>query len=586
MARAEARLGRRRGVLLGLAIALLLVAAVALEITRIRRDLDAGQRILTELDLATVDDQGGLGPLVARAADHLDAADARARRSPVLAALAALPWVGGQIDGLREITGAVSALGERGREAAARIQTELDKGSGPESRIELTQVAAEELAAVRAVVETTDVGNRWLLPPLEQARASLAEELVEANDDLDHGAELVAALEGFLTGPRRYLVLGGNNAEMRSGGIPTTSGVATISNGRIEVGDFTAVVEGIELNEPGVPVPVEYEQVYGFLNGDRGYRTTTATANFPLAARIMADITAWNRHGPVDGIIFVDTVTLSVLLHVIGPVKVGDRLYHGGNVVEELLYRNYLEFPSLAENDARRELQSQVANAVFDGLNNRDYSVTRLAGVLSDLARTRHLLAWSTDPAENELWASVGADGALTRDTLGVVSNALNASKLDYFVSMEVDLDAEITGVEQHLTMTVRLINPVHPETSPYIDGGGIYADPGEYGSYLVVYLPAGATNIRNEDPGFVHAGPDADTFAAGMILRVPEGESREVVVTFSLPLRPDDSLRILPNARLRPTQWTVDGDVILDDTETFEVQLTEDGPRIIREDD
>jgi hypothetical protein len=65
------------------------------------------------------------------------------------------------------------------------------------------------------------------------------------------------------------------------------------------------------------------------------------------------------------------------------------------------------------------------------------------------------------------------------------------------------------------------------------------------------------------------------------MILRVPEGETREVVVTFTLPLRPDDTLTILPTARLVPTFWTV-GNEFAFDHEPFEIRLTDDGPRIL----
>ena len=104
-----------------------------------------------------------------------------------------------------------------------------------------------------------------------------------------------------------------------------------------------------------------------------------------------------------------------------------------------------------------------------------------------------------------------------------------------------------------------------------------VLADPGEVGAYLVAYLPAGANDVVCEDPGIVHAAPDGDTFGVGMILRIPEGQQRTATLTFTLPLRPDDTLRILPSARINPTRWRV-GDVTAEDTQPLEIHLTPAG--------
>jgi len=407
---------------------------------------------------------------------------------------------------------------------------------------------------------------------LRDARRSLGVELDDARRDLDRSASLAAALERFLVGPRRYLILGGNNAEMRAVGIPTTSGIAHIASGAIDVGDFSGATDGIELPEPGVPVPLSYEAIYGWLNGDRGYRTTVATANWPEAARIAADITAANQYGPVDGIIYVDTTTLAVLLSVIGPVEVDGVEYSFDNVLDELLYRNYLRFDTIDDNPERKALQSEIAQAIFDELDRRDYDVLELAGRLSGLARGRHLLAWSEDPDENALWEAFGADGALEPQGIGVVSQDLGASKLDYFVRQSVSIEADDRGDHRRITLQVTLTNPEHPETSPYIDGGGQYAAPGEYGSFLVSYLPGQAFNISSQ-PSFTHHGRDGPAYALGTILRVPEGASRDVEVTFSLPIAVD-VLTVMPSARLYGTVWTVNGEETVDQ-DPFEIDLT-----------
>ena len=568
-------LGRRRTrwLLLAAAVLLIIVGAAVSELLRIRRDLDAGRAELSGIDLSTVDERGGIGAVADRAADRIDAAADRARSSPVLRLLRTIPVVGTQIDAVRDITGAAAELADHGRGAAAAIEEALAAGSGPEGRLTVVRAARAELEQLQDVVDDIDLGaDGWLLPPLHDIRRQVRIEFADARSDLRRNAELAAALEDFLVGPRRYLVLGGNNAEMRAVGIPTTSGIATIADGGIQVSDFTGVVEGIELPEPGVPVPLEYENLYGWLNGDRGYRTTLATANWPVAARISADITAVNSYGPVDGIIYVDSYTLEQMLSVIGPVEVNGTTYDATNVLVEILYRNYLRFGTTEDIPERTALQSQIATTIFDELEHREYPLLQMAGLLSELARGRHLLAWAEDPGENALWEAVGADGRLRRDGIAVISEALNASKLDFFVSVAVEVEAERVGDTRRVTLRITIANSEHPETSPYIDGGGIYADPGEYGSFLLSYLPQSAYDITSE-AGFTHHGRDGPMYVAGTILRVPEAEEREVVVEFSLPAA-EEVLTVIPSARLAPTEWRF-GDTVTNDRQPFTIDLS-----------
>ena len=567
---------RRLWLLLAGAVALLVIGAVSVELRRIQADLDAGNDELTDIDLTTVDERGGLAAVADRAADRLDDAADRARSSPVFRALSIVPGVGGQVDALRDMTRAVAEVGGRGREAAATIDRALDEAAGPEGRVAVARTVHAELARLGAEVADVELeSDGWLVPPLASARRALRIDLADARSDLERSTRLADELVAFLTGPRRYLILGGNNAEMRAVGIPTTSGVAEIAGGAVDVGEFSAATDAIELPEPGVPVPLEFENLYGWLNGDRGYRTTLATPNWPVAAQISADITARNMYGPVDGIIYVDTVALSRLLGVIGAVEVGGATYDEDNVLEELLYRNYLRFATGEDSPERRALQSDIAQAIFDELEVRDYPVLQLAGTLSELARGRHLLAWAADEDENGLWQAFGADGRLRRDGLLVVSQELGASKLDYFVRHVIELRARRADDDSwRVTLAIDLQHFEHGETSPYIDGGGIYAEPGEYGAFLVTYVPGDAFDIDTE-AGFTHHGRDGPMYAAGTILRVPEGTTTTVEVEFSLPAT-HDVLQVIPSTRLQPSVWEWGDGLSRDDAVPFEIVLSD----------
>ena len=117
----------------------------------------------------------------------------------------------------------------------------------------------------------------------------------------------------FLAGPSKYLVLGGNNSEMRSMGIATTSGVATIHNGSVDVGDF--LNNGVTaVPRPGVPLPEGWDWLYGYLDPNIAYANMVSSPNFPSTGETAAALSARNVNGPVDGVIYVDTVSLQALL--------------------------------------------------------------------------------------------------------------------------------------------------------------------------------------------------------------------------------------------------------------------------------
>jgi hypothetical protein len=570
-------LGRRRQfALLAAAVVLLAVGAVLLELVRIRDELESGVDALQSLDLTKVEEDGGLAASVGDVADHLHDANRIAHESPALRALSVLPGIGGQIDGLRSLTQTVDDLGAEARAAGVQLEGAIDglEGSGGGGRLTLVDTAGEVIARLQGAVEATEIDDRFLLPPLAGARDGLRDELAETATELGDARRGAEAMSTLLTGPRRYLIAVGNNAEMRSVGVVTASGVMEIAGGELEVGPFVGNVESTIVRE-GIAVPEEFLDIYGWRGGIHRYPGTLYTPNFPAAAQIMSDLSTQNVHGTVDGIIYVDAVTLAAILEVIGPVEVEGRTYAGDDVIEQLLFRNYLEFQDIADNEERKSLQSEIATAAFEALNTRDYSVFELADSMTTMARSRHFLGWSQDPSENELWQLIGADGHTEPDDLLVEVGNLGASKLDYFVTVDVDLTTEERDYDRHATLAVTITNPVREETSPYIEGfSPLIESPGEHVAWVLFFLPQYARNITAEDfPGFGAAGPDGPLFASGVVVHVPVGESRTYTISFDLPVLKDE-ITILPSARIQPTNWTIDGVGPLPDFVPFDFDL------------
>jgi Protein of unknown function (DUF4012) len=559
----------RRRVLIGLAAAGLIIGLVALfaalDLLRIRHDLQHGQQTLSALDFASVDEHGGITPVATSAADDLHRAAHRASSSPWLSVLSHVPIVGRQVRAVRDLTAAADRVGQFGKTTATNVQQALDEAAtaGPSGRVHLVDSLSAEAGDLEHNLRTVDVGSgSWLLPPLSSARRDLVRHLDKAVSRLDDGQSTLATLRAFLVGPRRYLILGGNNAEMRSMGIATTSGVATIDNGTVQVGDF--LESGLTaIRNPGVALPEGWDWMYGYLDPGSAYSNMVASPNFPLDADVAARVSSLNVHGPVDGVIYVDTVSLQALLSVVGPVTVDDITYDETNAARILINENYVRF-SQPDQTSRRDAQGKVAKAIFDALNTRHVSLIKLAAKLQSLAKQRHLAAWSHNPAEEQLWTDVGADGARSPNDVLVSSQELGTSKLDFYVTEAITAHTVAEGDHRRVELSVSLTNPSGHPSSPYIDGGSMYALPGEYGFYLTVFLPQDAFDIVRNDPSWCCWAQDGVVQVTAFIAKAPEGTTRTINVSFALPAD-QTKINVVPSARLRPAVWSWDGQTFSD---------------------
>jgi hypothetical protein len=112
--------------------------------------------------------------------------------------------------------------------------------------------------------------------------------------------------------------------------------------------------------------------------------------------------------------------------------------------------------------------------------------------------------------------------------------------------------------------LDVTITNPDGVATSPYIDFSSPYAAPTEYGSFLLVYLPSEAYDVQNDVPGLTRLARDGPVAVAGMVLRIPRGQTQVTRVSFSLPLSVP-SIDIVPSTRLTAIRYTLNGHVFSD---------------------
>jgi hypothetical protein len=539
------------------------IAVLILDVVRIRSDLTAGQDQLSHIQLTQLESRASIEASLGTADRRLRAGSGLARDSIPLKALALLPKVGTQVRAARQMSAAAAQVGDIAYQAAVTARSQLDAPrSGPADRLRLIDSLRTDLARVgRQLDQVQPHAEGPLLGTLARARVRLVDKLAKAKAQVADGLQVAGALRTMLAGPRTYLILAGNNAEMRSGGITTAAGLMHFDAGDLQTGAFISSFDLFlpDANAKRVSVPPEIKNLYGWMSPGQEWRTTDTSPNWPEVARIYAQMSAQSPFGPVDGVVFVDVVTLRSVLDVVGPVTVQDFRYTADNVLGQLLYTNYLQFPTADQTSSRRDVQSQVARAAFSALRGGSFSLPKLAHLLTDDARGRHLLAWSSNPAEEAMWTKLGFDGALRPDGLMVSVQNVSASKLDYFINPKVGVHVQPFSEHQQVDLTVTITNPRRAGSSAYVEGGSAgYVVPGDQRVFVLLYLPGAAYNVVSHEVAFTAGGTDGGMTVAGMIYIVPYGQTRQVHVGFSLP--PDvHSVMLLPSSRLVPIPVVVD---------------------------
>ena len=558
-----------RRVLLGLAILLVLwVLASGFVLLRSRAAavngldrLDAAQEQLTAAELLRGEGQEAL----AAARHDFETANERAG-SFVLAPWKAVPLLRQNVKSVEALTaaaGKVTAIAERATAEAEKVLA-LSPVTGPGRLDMLRQLEVVTGRAARQM-RRVDLGpDFFLFGPLGDARDRFVDRLDQLRDALGGARALAEGSERLLVGPRRYLVLAANNAEMRAGsGMLLSAGVATFANGNFSLGEFRPSAD-FNLPAGAVPLPPELDALWGSFTPSQEWRNLATTPRFDVTAPLAAEMWRAATGEVVDGVLAVDPVALRALLAAQGPINAVGRELNADNVIGFLLNDQYAGVSIQDSQAGRRDALGEVARAAVDTLNSRPWVSTDLVGELGNAGRGRHVLAWARDPVEQEAWSSGGVDGALHEHSLSVSLLNVGANKLDQFI--EVDGRIEVTEVDDgghDVTVTLEMRNEAPTGLPSYIAGPHPERDlaEGEYQAVVAVSTPGFGSVATIE--GLDHllaSGLDGPTkVAAAGDVRIARGATSTVTVRFRLPDGVDE-LRLEPSARVPPITWHFQG--------------------------
>lgn len=579
----------------GVGIVLLLAIGVvawvgsifAREALSVRDDLAAAKNKLGSIPALV--ESGNSAAIEAAASDAL-ALTTRAEKTvqgDIWGFAAGVPFVGQNVAAVRSATEATHILARD----AVPVGVRLLETMTPESlKVEGGGINLEPFVQAQADLPTINAAfaaAKAKIDPIEldDLHPVVSDALTEVVEVIDQVAPALEGLEKYLPtllpmlgqdGPRQYMVLFQNNAEIRAtGGNPSWFTIMQVDNGAIHMREDWVVDQAFNMGLSGVQyyhdVAPETAALYesNWLRYSQNY---SRTPDFPTQAAAFESLWGAASGEGLDGVISLDPPLLAAMLAVTGPVDLSDGTQiTSDNVVSTLLFDVYERFG--LDNDASDRYFSEVIDRVFDKLTGGDWDPLGMLDALETGVSDQRIYAQFDREQEQALAVELGIDGALTADNarktqVGVFVNDVSISKLEYFYSQEVAVTCDASAGTMTTTLTMH--NSI---TDPNLNGYTLAWRNDRVGGFpnttmaldVVYFAPPGST-ITASDPasgdasGWDRAGAERGHEAKSLLIAVPMGESRTVSFTSTIPEGDLGPLSVRFAPTVTDTPVTIDG--------------------------
>lgn len=393
--------------------------------------------------------------------------------------------------------------------------TSFSKIMGTEGTIDvaslqtLAQTTADAAPAITSAAATVDALPAAHLDqvagPLEKVRTTL-DELAVAADLAGKIAPALPSMLGADGQTKAYLIVAQSNAEIRStGGFPGARGPLTVTDGHIELGDFTSD-NSLLPNENILGATDEERYVCETLMAGVGVSFIPGDANgvpdFTRAAQLMMASWAAAGHGDVDGVIAVDPVFLQSMLQLTGGITLSDgTVVDGTNAAQYLLNGVYTQYATNTEQDAHFYETAKLAMAkITSSLGSVDLAAFMSA--LQEGIEQGRLLTYATDDTIQQAFAAMGSTGAIPTDEtapqLGVYLNNRSSSKLDWYLDLRTKVESRSANADGSTTyhMSTTMGNTVNREEAAQHDPSGYLKGSADFALVegLLLTAPAGGS--------------------------------------------------------------------------------------------
>ena len=446
------------------------------------------------------------------------------------------------------------AAGADLNQTAATLSTSVDQQQlrRPDGGIDLAVLASLESPAQSGA--TTIAGARadldaaaspWILPPVRVELGRIDDQLASAEQSAETVALASQAAPTLLgaDGPRRYLLLLGNPAELRDvGGHIGNWAELVADNGRLDVVEVGSPYELFNpQTNPPPTLTSEYPTSLLELRPQYFSQNWGGTPDTSIVARLAAELYPQARPGaPIDGVIYADPEAFAAILSITGGVEVPatDVELTSRNAVQFLTVD---QFSELADAAPGTDPLGDTIETVLEKFTRQQLpGPRRLADLFSPVVAGGHLQISTFDPATNELLDRLGLRRTLDRpnstDVLSVINRNANPSKIDAFLRREVAYAVRWDPVTGRTlgTVSVRLTNTAPAGgVAPVVVNPPPGAPAGTNRTQLSILSPLDATRatIDGATTGIGTTNETATVRRHAIWLDLAPGQTSEVVV-------------------------------------------------------
>ncbi len=567
------------------AVAVLL--AFAHQAGLVRTDLLGAQTKLSFVpQIVANSDINGLNQVSGEVLEMTQRADA-GTTGPLWDLASSVPLVKENTDAVRALTAMTRDLTQRALPPTVSLLSASDFSSlaieGGGINLEPFRQAEGALPEITAAftdakVVTDGIDRTGLLP-------LVTEPLDEIATIVDQAAPSLSLVQKYLPallvaaggdGPRTYLVVFQNNAEIRAtGGNPAASSVMVVDNGRIELkaqSDSMAFYAAGQAGRSVLDLPESTLALYPdtFTRYSQDY---TFTPDFPTTARLFESLWSRTDGSQFDGVISIDPVVLSHMLEVLGPVDLptGEQIT-SDNAVKLLLSDTYQRFGDAGDNGrSSDEFFAMVSSTVFSRLAGGQWNPIAMFEQLTRSAQEQRINLWFTDEQAQSLVTEVGLDGGLRPDNsastqLGIYLDDFSIGKLEYHLATEVS--ATCNAVDRTVSVSMTMHNGITDDiTNAYTLGfrnSSYGLPPTTMMLNTLFFAPPGATITAMDPadgdvPSLSRSGVENNNTGESRMVTLGQGESRTVSYSVQLPDGPLGPLDLRHTPTASNTAVTID---------------------------
>jgi hypothetical protein len=489
-----------------------------------------------------------------------------------------VPVLGDNVEAVQLISSALDAVSRDALPVGLDLVVAAREGSLQEKdgRFDLAELRRITPSVDRAAVtvkmsrrKLASIQPTQLLSPLRRPAFDLQRRFDTLDGAVGSGAAVVRLLPDMLggSGPRKYLLVAQNTAELRAtGGLPGSLSIITARDGRIRQGFRGSAADFPLLARPVRPLAADEQSLYGDALG-KDIRQANQTPDFPRAAELMSAIVDHQLHVKLDGVVAVDPVALSIFLGVTGPLKAAGDTLTSDNVVAKVLSEAYSRFADPNEQNA---YFAGVSGDAFDALIKGGNSQENLLRAVQSAVGERRLLLWSRHKAEERTIASSKLSGALPQDSgaaphVGIYINDYSQAKIDYYLDYRAQVGSDTCRKDRGQTVVAKMVlassvpRPVS-KLPEYVTGLGEVAAKGTISLAVYIYAPTGGKLT----------GLSVDGEARAIDVKNHDGHQVSVL---TLQIKPGQAVELLISMGTRAGQ---DGDPVLQWTPGMRRQLND----------